>query len=79
MAHVKNEFWQVRVESQHRGYLKMSVRNESFDSEKRAWNYVARIKKKFPDCKVFIGHMKPANYKQEQLDLDGQGPADIDF
>jgi hypothetical protein len=80
MAHKKEKFWQVKMESQHRGYLKMSVRHEEFDSEKRAWNYVERMKKKFPECRFYIGEMRPATVRQEKLDLDNDGyPDGIDF
>lgn len=78
--HKKDVFWAVRIESQHRGYLKMSVKNETFDSEKRAWNFVERMKKKFPECKFYIGPMQPANVQQMSLDLNSNiGPDGLDF
>lgn len=78
--HKKDNFWEVRIESQHRGYLKMSVKHETFDSEKRARNFIERMKKKFPDCKFYIGPMSPANVQQLSLDLNSNiGPDGIDF
>lgn len=79
MPHRKDNFWQVRMETQHRGYLKMSVQNKTFDSENGAWKFIERMKKKYPECNFYIGPMEPAVVRKFKLDLDGQGPADIDF
>lgn len=78
--HKKDVFWAVKMESKHRGYLKMSVKNESFDTEKGAWNFVKRMKKKYPECKFYIGQMAPANFQQMSLDLNSNiGPDGLDF
>lgn len=69
MPHKKDSFWIVRMETNHRGYLKMSTRNETFDSEKRAWRYVDKMMKMYPDCRLYVGRMENVNNFQMQLDF----------
>ena len=62
--------WIVRVETKHRGFLKVSSNHRIFKTENGARNYISRILKKHDDCKCRLFEERSIDYKQSSFDFD---------